>query len=212
LLGQLKIGIKNGLYAIIAILCLVMLKLLFRIRVQGRENISKQDEYIAVARHRSYWDPPILTVAIGAFTPVHYISRKGLMHGIPLVTSIIRTFSTIIDRENFSRDDFRRVLAAMKQERVIGLFPEGTTTREQVDAKTGVIHFARLSGKRILPVNIIAKGPFPAKYPFHLPKLTVSIGKSFTIADLQNDEFSEVTRAAQYQQMSEQLMFRVDNA
>jgi 1-acyl-sn-glycerol-3-phosphate acyltransferase len=134
------------------------------------------------------------------------------MHGIPLVTSIIRTFSTIIDRENFSRDDFRRVLAAMKQERVIGLFPEGTTTREQVDAKTGVIHFARLSGKRILPVNIIAKGPFPAKYPFHLPKLTVSIGKSFTIADLQNDEFSEVTRAAQYQQMSEQLMFRVDNA
>jgi hypothetical protein len=40
----------------------------------------------------------------------------------------------------------------------------------------------------------------------------VSIGKSFTIADLQNDEFSEVTRAAQYKQMSEQLMFRVDNA
>jgi 1-acyl-sn-glycerol-3-phosphate acyltransferase len=188
-----------------------MLKLLFRIRVQGRENISKQDEYIAVARHRSYWDPPILTVAIGAFTPVHYISRKGLMHGIPLVTPIIRTFSTIIDRENFSRDDFRRVLAAMKQERFIGLFPEGTT-REQGDAKTGVIHFARLSGKRILPVNIIANGPFPPKYPFHLPKLTVSIGKSFTIADLQNDEFSEVTRAAQYKQMSEQLMFRVDNA
>ncbi len=211
MVGQLRIGIKNGLYAIIAMLCLVMLKVFFRIRVQGRENISKQAEYIAVARHRSYWDPPVLTVALGMFNPVHYISRKGLMRGAPLVQSIIRTFSTIIDRENFSRDDFRRVLAAMKQHQIIGLFPEGTT-REQVDAKAGVIHFARLSGKRILPVNIISTGPYPPNYPFQFPRLTVSIGESFIVDDLHNDENDDLTRAEQYQQMSERLMFRVDNA
>ena len=211
MLGQLRIGIKKALYAIIAILCLVILKIFFRIRIQGRENISERAEYIAVARHRSYWDPPVLTVALGAFNPVHYISRKGLMSGIPLVSSIIRAFSTTIDRENFSRDDFRRVLAAMKQERIIGLFPEGTT-RERVDAKSGVIHFARLSGKRILPVNIIATGPYPPNYPFQLPQLTVSIGESFTVADLHDDAIDETTRSTQYRQMSEQLMFRVDNA
>jgi len=211
LLGQLRIGIKNGLYAIVGAVCLVMLKVFFRIRVRGRENISKQAEYIAVARHRSYWDPPVLTVALGIFNPVHYISRKGLMRGAPLVQSIIRTFSTIIDRENFSRDDFRRVLAAMKQHQIIGLFPEGTT-REQVDAKVGVIHFAKLSGKRILPVNIIATGPYPPNYPFRFPRLTVSIGESFSVDELQSDGNDDLTRTEQYQQMSERLMFRVDNA
>jgi 1-acyl-sn-glycerol-3-phosphate acyltransferase len=188
-----------------------MLKIFFRIRILGRENINKQAEYIVVARHRSYWDPPVLTVALGALNPVHYISRTGLMRRVPVVQSIIRTFSTIIDREDFSRDDFRRVLTAMKQHQIIGLFPEGTT-RAQVDAKAGVIHFARLSGKRILPVNIMSSGPYPPNYPFRFPQLTVSIGESFTVSDLQADETDGKTRAEQHRQMSEQLMLRVDNA
>ncbi|MCK5827351.1 1-acyl-sn-glycerol-3-phosphate acyltransferase [Candidatus Bipolaricaulota bacterium] len=180
-------------------------------KVVGRENIHEHEEYIAVARHRSYWDIPVVTVAIGVVTRVHYISRNGLMRGIPVVQSIIKMFSTIIDRENFSRNDFRKVLTAMKQHRIIGLFPEGTT-RAGVDAKAGAIHFARLSGKRILPVNIKATGPYPPNYPFQFPRLTVSIGKSFAISDLQADEIDGRTRAEQHRQMSDQLMLRVDNA
>lgn len=211
MLGQLKIGIKNGLYALIVLLCLVVTKIFFRIRVIGRENIAKDTGYIAVARHRSYWDPPVVSVAIGALTPVHYISRKGLMNGVPVMQAIVRTFSTIIDRENFSRDDFRRVLAAMKQHRIIGLFPEGTT-RESVEAKTGVIHFARLSGKQILPVNIMADGPYPSTRRFRFSRLTVAIGKPFDVAELSTGDIAGKPRADQHQQMSELLMLRVDNA
>ena len=211
MLGRLRIGIKNGLYAFVAILCLVALKMFFRIRIRGKENVHKNAEYIAVARHRSYWDAPVLTVALGVFNPVHFIARKGLMRGNPLLQPIIRLFSTIIDRENFGKSDFRRMLTAMKRERLIGLFPEGST-REQVDAKAGAIHFAKLSGKRILPVNIISVGPYPPNYPFRFPRLTVSIGESFTVSDLCADEDDAHTRAEQYQQMSEQLMLRVDNA
>jgi len=211
LLGHLRIGIKNGLYSLIALFFLVMLKVFFRMQVVGRENIHENEEYIAIARHRSYWDIPAVTVGIGVVTRVHYISRNGLMRGVPVVHSIIKMFSTIIDRENFSRNDFRKVLTAMKQHRIIGLFPEGTTGAS-VDAKAGAIHFARLSGKRILPVNIKATGPYPPNYPFRFPRLTVSIGESFAISDLQADETDGRTRAEQHRQMSEQLMLRVDNA
>ncbi len=211
MLGRLRIGTKNGLYAIIVILCLVALKVFFRIQIRGRENIDKHGEYIAVARHRSYWDIPVFAVSFGIFDRVHFISRKGLMHGNPLVQPIIRAFSTIIDREDFGRSDFRRMLAAMKRERLIGLFPEGTT-RRQVDAKAGAIRFAKLTGKRILPVNIIATGPYPPNYPFRFPRLTVSIGESFTVSDLRIDENDESTRTEQYQRMNEQLMIRVDCA
>ena len=211
MLGRLRIGTKNGLYAFIAILCLVALKVFFRIRVRGRQNIDKSAEYIAVARHRSYWDIPVLAVSLGVFNRVHFIARKGLMRGNPLLQPIIRTFSTIIDRENFGKDDFRRVLAAMKSERLIGLFPEGTI-RDQSNAKAGVIHFARLSDKRILPVDISGTGPYPPKYPFRFPHLTVTIGESFAVSELCDDEGDASTRAEQYQQESEQLMLRVDNA
>ena len=210
MLGRLRIGIKNGLYAFIAILCLVALKVFFRVRIRGRQNIDKNAAYIAVARHRSYWDIPVLVVARGVFNRVHFIARKGLMRGNPLMQPIIRTFSTIIDRENFGRSDFRRMLTAMKRERLIGLFPEGTT-REQVDVKAGVIHFAKLSGKRILPVNIASSGPYPPNYPFRFPRLTVSIGESFTVSELYDKNDAD-SRVEQYKQMSEQLMLRVDNA
>lgn len=211
LFGHLRVGIKNGLYSLIALFFLGILKVIFRVQVVGRENIRERDEYIAVARHRSYWDIPVVTVAIGVSTRVHYISRNGLMRGVPIVQSVIRMYSTIIDRENFGRNDFRKVLTAMKQHRIVGLFPEGTT-RGRVDAKAGAIHFARLSSKRILPVNIKATGPYPPKYPFRFPRLTVSIGEPFSISDLQADGGDGETRAEQHRRMSEQLMLRVDNA
>ncbi len=211
MLGRLRIGTKNGLYALIASLCYVALKVFFRIRITGRENIAEDTGYIAVARHRSYWDIPVLVVAVGIFRRVHFISRKGLMRGIPLIQPIIRTFSTIIDRENFGRDDFRKMLTAMKKERLIGIFPEGTTKR-RADAKAGAVRFAKMTGKRILPVNIISDGPYPPEYPFRFPRLTVSIGESFDVSELGRDESDAESRAGLYQQMSDELMLRVDNA
>ncbi len=210
MLGQLRIGIKNGLYAIIAVLCFVALKVFFRVQVRGRHHIHESGEYIAIARHRSYWDIPVLAIAVGIFTRVHFIARKGLMRGNPIVQPVIRTFATIIDRDNFSRGDFRKMLEAMRRERIIGLFPEGTT-KKQVDAKTGAVHFAKLTGKQFLPVNITSRGPYPPEYPFRFPRLTVSIGEPFSVDDICVDDETR-SRTERYQLMSEQVMLRVDNA
>lgn len=192
-------------------MCLGALKIFFRIRIRGRENIARNGEYIIVARHRSYWDAPVVAVAMGIFRRVQFISRKGLMRDVPLVRSVIRAFSTIIDRENFGRGDFRKMLAAMKNERLIGLFPEGTT-RAEVDAKAGAVHFAQLTGKRILPVNIRSDGPYPPEYPFRFPRLSASIGEPFDVSDLAAEVGETTTRSEQMQRMSEHLMIRVDNA
>jgi 1-acyl-sn-glycerol-3-phosphate acyltransferase len=209
--GRLRNGIRNGLYVAIVLISCLVLKVLFRIRVNGRDNIKANGEYIAVARHRSFWDALVLAVSVGVSNRVHFIARTGLLHSNPLVQPIIRSFSTIINRESFSRDDFRRMLEAMKRERIIGLFPEGTT-RERVDAKAGAVHFAQLTGKLILPINITAVGPYPPHYPFKFPRLTASIGEPFDVSELSVDETSGQTRAEKYQKMSEQLMRRVDNA
>ena len=206
---RLNIGIKNGIYAFLVGLSHLLLKVLFRLRICGREHL-KTGEYIVVARHRSYWDIPILSAALGAWNRVHFIARRGLMENNLLVQPLIRAYSTIIDRENFGTSDFRKVLTAIKRERLVGIFPEGTT-RERVEAKSGAVRFARLSHKDLLPVNIQPVGPYPPQYPFRFPRMTVSIGEPIAVATLEQGIPTGTTRSERYRAMSERLMERVDN-
>ncbi len=208
---RLRIGIKDGIYAFLVLLLFFVTKPLFRLRVKGRANIDRNGEYIVVARHRSYWDIAVFTIAVGGWNRVHFVARKGLMKGNVLVQAVIRAFATSIDRENFSKSDFRKMLAAIKRERLIGIFPEGTT-RERVDAKAGAIHFASIAEKDLLPVNIRAEGPYPPKYPLGFPRVTVSIGEPFSVGDLSAGIDAQVPRSERYRLLSDRLMERVDNA
>jgi len=133
------------------------------------------------------------------------------MKGNPIAKLAIRAYSTIINRDRFSKVDFRRVLEACKRERLIGLFPEGTT-RHRVDAKAGAIRFAALANKLLLPVNIQPTGPYPPEYPFRYPRVTVSIGEAFSVADLEDGVGDGKSRADVNKTMSVRLMERVDTA
>ena len=196
------------LYTVLVLL-FTPLWVLFRLHVYGRERIAPDGHYIAVARHRSYWDIVLLVVAFGWRNRIHFIARKGLLKN-PIFMPFVRLFSTTIGRENFTRDDFRRTLKSFRNERIIGIFPEGTT-RGRVDAKAGAIRFARHAEKELLPVKIEARGPYPPRYPFHFPQVTVSIGKALSVSDLE-EAIGPTTeeRANRNLLLSKQLMERID--
>ena len=206
---RLKAWYRGGLYALIVILLQLLAKVLFRLRVTGRDMFDRRTGYIIVARHRSYWDVPLLVVAFGIRNRIQFIARKGLLKN-PVFKPLIKLYGTAIDRDHFSRADFRRAVTAVRRERLVGIFPEGTT-KGNVDAKAGAIHFARLSGKQILPVNIRANGLYPPRYPFGFPRVTVSIGRPVSIADLEADVRAD-SHAAQTRLMSNRLMELVDAA
>jgi len=176
---------RNSIYTLVILLLGLPVVVLFKLQVRGRELLDKGEEYIIVAHHRSYWDVPILVVAFTARNRIQFIARKGLERN-PIFRPLLRLFSTTIDRDNFRKEDFRRVLETMRKERLIGMFPEGTT-RAKAAAKTGVIHFARLTHKLILPVHVKATGPYPPRYPFRFPRITVSIGKAISIRQLESE-------------------------
>jgi len=208
---RLKSGLKGGLYTFLAFLLLLLAKVLFSLRIEGRENVKREGDYIVVARHRSYWDIPLLVAAIGPWNRIHFIARKGLMKRNPIVRPLIRMYSTVIDRDGFGKRDFRRMMTAIKRERLVGIFPEGTT-RRQVEAKAGAIRFAGLTKKELLPVNIRPRGPYPPEYPFRFPRVTVSIGKPFSLCALEREVDGKVPRAKRERLLSEELMRRVDSA
>ena len=205
---QLKALFKDGFYVLLCVFLTLIAKTLFRLRVTGRDMVEKGSGYIAIARHRSYWDIPFLAVALGWQNRVHFIARKGLLRN-PIFNPLIKLYATAIDRERFSKTNLRHTLRALKQERLIGIFPEGTTQR-RVDPKAGAIHFARLTGKELLPLNIQANGPYPPRYPFRFPQVTISIGRPFVIAELEDETVKADTRAEHYRLLSKRLMERVD--
>lgn len=205
---QLKDLLKGGLYAFISFFFFLLAKILFRLRVKGKEIIDHDSHYITVARHRSYWDILLLVVALGWRNRIHFIARKGLLRN-PLFNALIKLYATAIDRDNFNKADFRRMLQAIKRERLIGIFPEGTT-RRRVDPKSGAIHFARLTGKKFLPVNIRANGPYPPRYPFRYPQITISFGQPFTVSELESETVKMASRAERYRLLSERLMEQID--
>ena len=177
--------IRDCIYALVVLIIALPTRILFGLRVRGREMIDNDKGYILVAHHRSYWDIPIMAVALGVRTRIQFIARRGLDRN-PIFLPLLHLFSTIIDREHFNKDDFRRVLSMMRKERLIGIFPEGTT-RPTGEAKSGVIHFARLTDKPFLPVQLKADGPYPPRYPFRFPRITVSIGRAISLSELESE-------------------------
>ncbi|MBU0596333.1 hypothetical protein KJ567_06590, partial [Candidatus Bipolaricaulota bacterium] len=79
-------------------------------------------------------------------------------------------------------------------------------------AKTGAGRFAMLTGKKLLPVNINARGPYPPHYPFGLPRITVSIGEPTSVDDLGRGIAEGTAKSEMSRLMSERLMEQVDNA
>ncbi|MEW5826527.1 MAG: lysophospholipid acyltransferase family protein [Candidatus Bipolaricaulota bacterium] len=210
-MSRLRSELKTGFYTVSSLLSFLLLKVLFRLRIEGRASVPHDQGFIVVARHRSYWDILMMIAAFGPRHQLHFVARKGLLRGLPFLQPLIRTYSTVIDREDFGVGDYRKMIAAARDHRLVCVFPEGTT-RRRGDAKAGARYLATSADKRILPVNIHAEGPYPPKYPFRFPRTRVSIGSPVRVEELDTQDGDTARRSERYREMSERLMERVDRA
>jgi len=204
---RLKESAKDLVYLVVVELLRLVAKVLFRLRVSGRENIS-EDGAILIARHRSYWDVPLLAIALGSRRRIYFLARRSLIKENPLIGLFVKWYAIPIDRDNFRRSDYRGVLAAISSHKLVGIFPEGTT-REVDLPRIGVARFAERTGQRILPVNIIAHGPYPPRYPLRFPRAEVRIGRPFQIDELSEELPPDLGRSERYARLSLMLMERI---
>jgi 1-acyl-sn-glycerol-3-phosphate acyltransferase len=202
-------ALKGIFYRYGSAILYLFLKLLFRLRVQGREKIPPQGGVILVSRHRSYWDVPVLIAALGGRHRIYFVARKTLLDEHLLLRPFIAAYAICIDRENFRREDYRNVMAAVESGKIVGIFPEGTTRTPQ-RIHPGVVRFAERGARDFLPILIEARGPYPPKYPFRFGQLTVRIGRPFSLRDLEFDRNRSEDRFTRYERLSQLVMQRVD--
>ena len=133
--------------------------------VEGLENIPKEGPCVFVGNHRSYFDIPLLLVALDA---PHGILAKEELEKIPLLNRWMKLLGCVFVK----RDDIRASVKALNDATAIVesgrsfvIFPEGTRYKGEEggagEFKAGAFRIAIKTGAPVVPVAISgARGLF----------------------------------------------------
>jgi len=117
---------NNFLYKLIRGIGRPCLRAIYRINIEGRENIPSSGPGILLPKHQYWTDIPI--VALAAWRPLSYVAKQELFV-YPGVRHFLAALGGIpLDRGNPVKtlDSFRHVDKLLKEKEFIVLFPEGT--------------------------------------------------------------------------------------
>jgi 1-acyl-sn-glycerol-3-phosphate acyltransferase len=142
-------------------------------RVIGRENIPEGGVLIC-ANHTRNSDPLFLVYALRRKMPLRIMAKEEMKHW-PLVGPILSKTELMIwvKRGNADIGAVKAALKALKSQKKLLIFPEGTRSEEIGEGKTGAAMMAIRAGVPILPVYIPAKKLWFRKTP-------VVIGEAYT--------------------------------
>ena len=159
-----------------------MFFLLTSYRVIGKSNVPKQGQLIVVANHLSNFDPPLLSTSLPRRS-VFMATEELFSH--PIMGPLTKGWLAFpVNRDKLDREALRQADQVVRQGLALGLFPEGTRSHSAKlqQGYTGAALIALRGGCQILPVGIAGAENFNKPgFIFHRPKITVNIGKPFTL-------------------------------
>ena len=158
----------------------VLLLLLTRWRVKGKENVPSQGPVLVIANHLNLADPPLLAVSLGR--KALFMAKKELFH-FRFFGYFIRGFGAFpVHRGQLDRKALRQAEQLLANGMALIAFPEGTRSKsgQLQPAFSGSALIALRSGAPILPVGIIGTERIKGVAWFlRRPELTVNIGHPF---------------------------------
>ncbi len=131
--------------------------LIYKLRVQGLENIPQEGPALLISNHISYMDPPILGGAVPrplVFVMYHRIYKNPILGWMFRSARAIPIAPSSEDPELMQRA-FKRVDKALSQGEIVSIFPEGKLTPDGTiqPFRPGV---DRILAKRPVPVIPVA--------------------------------------------------------
>lgn len=155
--------------------------------VRGLENIPKEGAVIIASNHMSYFD--FLCFIVISPRNIHYLTAEKFLYSRFWRALVALTGQIVVDRtsKNKSREH-QIVFSLLKQQRMFGIFPEGTRSRTGKIQKPfiGVARFATHSKAPVIPVGISGTYeimPPSAKFPKFLKRCSINIGRPIYFHD-----------------------------
>lgn len=157
-------------------------KIMYRLEIQGRENIPKDKKFIVAANHMSAADPFLTIVATQK--PTAYMAKEDLFHSNFLMTLFLDWLGAFaVNRDKLDVSTIKTALAIKNSKWDLGLFPQGTRVLNGKieNISRGFAALAKTTKTDILPIAIIGADK-KTKIPF-TGKVILKIGLPISVSD-----------------------------
>lgn len=130
-----------------------LVHILFRVEVHNKPD-HLEGPLILCGNHQSEWDPVLLALQIKE--RVHFIGKKELFRTKIGAWFFGKLGVIPIDRKTSDMESIRASLNVLKEDKILGIFPEGTRVKEVSldNLKEGVGFLAQRGKADILPAYI----------------------------------------------------------
>ena len=158
------------LYNVVKLIASVVFRLVYRIEVHGKENITKEGRLVLCSNHINNLDPILISIVFPR--QVCWMAKKQIFKS-KILSYLLNKMGTFpVDREESDLSAIKNSLKVLKKEGVLGIFPEGTRVKEAniENAKPGIALISIKARSPVLPVYI--EGSFKL-----FSKIKISFGK-----------------------------------
>lgn len=174
-----KIGrgiVKGAIY--------IYCKVVYRVKVVGKENIPKEGPIIICGNHRSFLDPPLIEVTCGRYT--RFLAKEELTKNKFLAFLGVVFDAILVKRDSKEVKAMKESLKTLKNGHCLALFPEGTRNglEKGEKVKDGAAFFAVRSGAKVIPCGI--KGGTKGNW-----KVTITYGKTLDYSEYKGTKDKE---------------------
>ncbi len=145
------------LRAIVKTFFLILNKLFYRVEYVDFDKFPKQGPAIIVANHQHTFDVSVIHCKSKAW--VYWVAKKELFDTPIIGRHVYRMGVLPVDRDKNDISVARSIMTKLKNNEIIGIFPQGTRMRSPEDIrrvvpKTGAIHIAIRTGTPVIPIGI----------------------------------------------------------
>ena len=167
---------KNAFYSFCRGLLYVPVKLIFPVKVVGKERLPLADKVVTVSNHLSLLDIALVGINIKGYR--HILAKKELAENKFFGKLMDCAGAIPVDRGAADMSAMRKVFDALDKGEGITLFPEGTRNKSGEDlqeVKSGAALFA-LHGKcEVVPIMILHKQrAFKKNYLYVAPPFSLN--------------------------------------
>lgn len=173
------------------------IRAMFKIKVHGAENIPENGGYIICSNHTSLWD--VFVIAVSLKRQVMYMAKKELF-SIPLLGKIISALGAYpVNRGAADISAIKKTVSLLKDENIVGVFPQGTRHPGEDPRNTEVRHGVGLITYRaqcgVIPAYIKTKNN--QVRPFRRAELFIGEPIEYDSFGFKDGGMKEYTEAAE---------------
>ena len=134
-------------------------KLVYRVKIVGRENEITDKPYIVCANHTSLMDVVMLVISFKG--QINFMAKKEIFK-VPILRSFVKAMGGFpIDRKGSDVAAIKKTISMLNEGNNIGIFPQGTRcpfkNPRDTEVKDGIGMIASRAGVGFMPVYIKTK-------------------------------------------------------